>query len=274
MKRILTAAVLVPLVLALVLWGPLWLMMFAAWVIAELALYEYIGLADGFGLRTPRPAVLLCSTGLFAAAYWFPGFLLPAMWIFAVVLLGVCALTSPLDRVLGDTAAGFFGLIYIAYPLVLAPLITTQENGVAQLLFLLIVVWAGDTVALYVGRAIGRHRMAPVLSPKKTWEGAAGSLVGSVAAGLAVVACGTHLYRHGIALLLYIQPWWYWVGLAILLNLAAQIGDLLESAIKRGAGRKDSGTLLPGHGGILDRVDALLLALPVLWYALLFRVSY
>ena len=274
MKRIVTAAILVPLVLALILWGPLWLMMLAAWVVAELALYEYIGLADGFGLRTPRPPVLLCCAGLFATGYWLPGFVLPALGISALVLLAICALASPLSRVLGDTAAGFFGLMYIAYPLLVAPLITTQENGAAQLLFLMVVVWVGDSTALYVGRALGRHRMAPVLSPKKTWEGAAGSLVGGVVAGLAVVAFGTHLYHRSIAILLFTQPWWYWVGLAILLNVVAQIGDLLESAIKRGAGRKDSGTLLPGHGGILDRVDALLLALPVLWYVLLFRQLY
>lgn len=274
MKRILTAVILVPLVLALILWGPLWLQMLAAWVVAELALYEYFSLADSYGLRSPRPLVLLCCTLLFAVAYWTPGALLPAFGISALVLLGICSLLSPLDHVLGDTAAGFFGLMYVTFPLMVAPLITTQENGTAQLLFLLIVVWAGDTVALYVGRAIGRHAMAPILSPKKTWEGAAGSMLGSILAGLGLVACGTHLYRHGIALLLYTQPWWYWVGMAILLNIAAQIGDLLESAIKRGAGRKDSGSLLPGHGGILDRIDALLLALPVLWYALLFRQAY
>ncbi len=274
MKRILTAVILIPLVLVLILWGPLWLQMLAAWVVAELALYEYLNLAEGFGMRSPRPPVLICCALLFAVAYWLPTFLLPAFGILALVLLGICSLRSPLNRVLDDTAAGFFGLIYIAYPLIVAPLITNQENGTAQLLFLLIVVWAGDIVALYVGRSIGRHAMAPILSPKKTWEGAIGSMLGSILAGLAVVSCGNHLYRHGIALLLFTQPWWYWVGMAILLNVAAQIGDLLESAIKRGAGRKDSGSLLPGHGGVLDRIDALLLALPVLWYVLLLRQAY
>ena len=274
MKRILTAVILIPLVLALVLWAPLWLQMLAAGAIAELALYEYLALADASGKRSPRWLVLLCCAVLFAVAYWIPLFLLPAIGIFALVLLAVCSLRSPLDQVLSDAALGFFGLMYVAFPLVLAPLLTTQESGTAQLLFLLVVVWAGDITALYVGSLWGRHKMAPILSPKKTWEGAAGSMLGSIAAGLGLVASGSILYRRGIAHLLYAQPWWYWVGMAILLNIAAQIGDLLESAIKRGAGLKNSGSLLPGHGGILDRIDALLLALPVLWYALLFRQSY
>lgn len=274
MKRILTAVVLVPLVLVLILWGPLWLLMLAAWAIAELAIYEYLSLAETSGAHTPRWLVLVCCTVLFAVAYSMPSFLFPTLGIFALVLLGVSSLRSPLNRVLNDSASGFFGLAYVAFPLVLAPMITTQENGTAQLLFLLIVVWAGDITALYIGRALGRHPMAPTLSPKKTWEGAVGSMIGSIVAGLAVVACGNHLYRRGIELLLYTQPWWYWVGMAILLNIAAQIGDLLESAIKRSAGIKDSGSILPGHGGVLDRIDALLLALPVLWYALLFHQAY
>jgi phosphatidate cytidylyltransferase len=274
MKRILTAVILIPLVLVLILWGPLWLQMLAAWIIAELALYEYLVLADASGARVPRWLVLVCCALLFAVAYWEPAFLLAALGIFALVMLGICCLRSPLERILADAAAGFFGLIYVAFPLVLAPMLTVQENGTALLLFLLVVVWAGDIVALYVGRSVGRHPMAARLSPKKTWEGAAGSVVGSIAAGLGIVLCGSHLYRHGIELLFYAQPWWYWTGLAVLLNVAAQIGDLLESAIKRGAGVKDSGSLLPGHGGVLDRIDALLLAVPVLWYALLIRQAY
>ena len=274
MKRILTAVILIPLILALILWGPLWLQMLSAGAIAELALYEYLALADASGTRSPRWLVFSFCAVLFGVAYWLPIFLLPTMGIFAVAFLGVCSLRSPLNRVLGDAALGYFGLIYVAFPLVLAPLLTTQESGTEELLFLLVVVWAGDITALYVGRLLGRHKMAPIISPKKTWEGAAGSMLGSIAAGLGLVACGSILYRRGIAHLLYAQPWWYWAGMAILLNIAAQIGDLLESAIKRGAGLKDSGSLLPGHGGILDRIDALLLALPVLWHALLFRQSY
>ncbi len=274
MKRILTAAVLIPLVVVMIVWGPLWLLMLAACAVAEAALVEYLALADARSKGSPRWLVMTCCAVIFAAAYWIPALLLPALGICAIAMLGISSLRSPLNRLLGDTAVGFFGLMYVAFPLALAPLLTTQENGTAQLLFLFVVVWAGDITALYVGRTFGRHRMAPVLSPKKTWEGAAGSLIGSVLAGLGIVAFGSHLYRHGFSPLLYTQPWTYWVVMAVLLNVAAQVGDLLESAIKRGAGIKDSGSILPGHGGILDRVDALLLALPVLWYALLFRQAY
>ena len=103
------------------------------------------------------------------------------------------------------------------------------------------------------------------LSPNKTWEGSLASVAGSVAAGLAVVYAGQALSARGNTVLHITQPVWQSVLFAVLINVAAQLGDLLESAIKRGAGVKDSGTMLPGHGGILDRIDALLLAAPVLW---------
>jgi phosphatidate cytidylyltransferase len=271
MKRILTAVVLIPLIVVLIFWGPLWLLLLAAGVIAELALHEYLKLAAASGVFPPRWLAMAYTPVLFWVAWWMPAYLLATLGICALIFFVVCAFQSPLERVLQDAAGGLFGIVYVVFPLVLAPLLTTQENGIAQLLFLLVVVWAGDITALYVGRSVGRHPMAPVLSPKKTWEGAIGSMAGSIVFGLLLVSLGNHFYRHGFALLLYTQSWRYWIGMAILLNIAAQLGDLLESAIKRGAHVKDSGDILPGHGGVLDRVDALLLAMPVLWYALLFH---
>jgi phosphatidate cytidylyltransferase len=134
------------------------------------------------------------------------------------------------------------------------------------------VVWAGDIAALYIGRRWGRHKLAPTISPNKSWEGA----LGSVAGGLLVTGflLGLeHLLkaRFDSAWLSYPEDIWYWLRLSVVVNVAAQVGDLVESALKRSAGVKDSGTLLPGHGGVLDRIDALLLAAPVLWYALLFH---
>jgi phosphatidate cytidylyltransferase len=125
------------------------------------------------------------------------------------------------------------------------------------LMFALLVSWAGDTAALYVGKAFGRHKLAPLVSPAKTWEGAAGSLVGGVLAG--------GLYAH---FLLPATPLNIVLPVAAAGNIAGQFGDLCKSAWKRGAGVKDSGTMLPGHGGWLDRIDASLFAVPVV-YALL-----
>ena len=274
MKRIVTAAILIPLVLLLILGAPYWLQVLCAACVGELALHEYLVLADASGTQSPRVLVLACGAALFAIVYWMPGFLWSALGIAALLLLGICTLRSPVFRVLADTSYSFFGLVYVVYPLTLMLLLLSQENGAALLLFLMVTVWAGDITALYVGRAWGQRKMAPVLSPKKTWEGAAGSMAGSVFFGLCLVGLGNLLFQHGYILLLYPRPWWYWVLLAMILNFAAQIGDLLESALKRGADVKDSGTLLPGHGGMLDRIDALLLALPVLWYVLLLQQTY
>ena len=113
----------------------------------------------------------------------------------------------------------------------------------------------GDTAAYFVGRAMGRHPFAPHLSPQKTWEGAVASFAGALLVGLAVNSWG-HLNIPTIHVL----------GMAAAGNVAGQMGDLLESAYKRSAGVKDSGALLPGHGGILDRIDALILTFPVVWY--------
>jgi phosphatidate cytidylyltransferase len=116
-----------------------------------------------------------------------------------------------------------------------------------------------------VGRSFGRHKLAPQISPKKSWEGSAASVVGSLL--IAALLVGLARWSEGTAALPYPGPLVRWLGLAVLLNVFAQVGDLVESAIKRGAGVKDSGAMLPGHGGILDRIDALLLAAPALWYA-------
>jgi len=134
--------------------------------------------------------------------------------------------------------------------------------------FLLFAVWAGDIVALYVGRMWGRSKLAPEISPNKTWAGAIGSVFGSL-----LVTGGLYWLSAELAKLNFTkfsmadEVWWYWLIMAVLLNVASQVGDLAESALKRSAGVKDSGNLLPGHGGMLDRIDALLLAAPVLWYA-------
>jgi phosphatidate cytidylyltransferase len=197
---------------------------------------------------------------------------LPVISVLGLLLLTSAAFSGRLETVLADTAAGVFGLLYVAYPLALLPMLWNrpQGDGKPLLLFLMVCVWAGDIAALYVGRSLGRHKLT-VLSPKKTWEGSIASVMGSVIAGLGVVYGGEWFAARGSTVLHIVEPIWQSVALAIVINVAAQLGDLLESAMKRSAGIKDSGKLLPGHGGILDRIDALLVATPVLWCVLLLK---
>jgi phosphatidate cytidylyltransferase len=277
MKRILTAIVLILVVVALIFLGQLWMLTLAACLIAELAAFEYLSLANSGGGRIPVWWMAAATAVLFLLT--LPGFQheaeLPVLSLLALALLAWTGFRDTLDRVLPDAALGVFGLVYIAYPLSLLPMIWSREQGDGKplLLFLMVCVWSGDIAALYIGRAFGRHKLSR-LSPNKTWEGSLGSVAGSVLAGLAVVYAGDALSARGNTVLHILQPVWQSAVLAVILNIAAQLGDLLESAIKRGAGVKDSGTMLPGHGGILDRIDALLLAAPVLWYILLLKDAF
>ncbi len=271
MKRIVTAVVLIPLVLLLVLKGHFWLLILAAAVVALAAAWEFMALADAGGAKVPRILVLVGIAALFGCAFRNADLIGPAICAIGLLLFVVCAFRSPLDRVLGDASASLFCLVYIGFTLCTLPLIGAQEGGPSLLLLLLFVVWCGDVAALYVGKSIGRRKLAPRLSPNKTWEGTIASVMGSLVITIVLIELAKYLTGRGIDLLAYPGSIWNWLLLATILNIAAQIGDLAESALKRGVGVKDSGTLLPGHGGVLDRIDALLLAAPVLWYAQLFK---
>jgi phosphatidate cytidylyltransferase len=214
--------------------------------------------------------VLVAIAALFAANFaWDQRDQIAAiLGILSLALLVYCTFFRPVEQMLADASTSIFCLFYVGMTLVTLPALREETNGPSLVAFLLCVVWAGDTAALYVGRAWGRHKMAPSLSPYKTWEGALGSLVGSLLV-TGVLLGLAHLFatQWDKVWLSYPEDLWYWLGLAVLINVAAQVGDLAESALKRSAGVKDSGCLLPGHGGVLDRIDALLLAAPVLWYA-------
>jgi phosphatidate cytidylyltransferase len=174
-----------------------------------------------------------------------------------------------------------FAFAYIAIPLACLVQLREQWQGAFYLLYLLLVVWAGDIFAYFIGKSIGRHRMSPRVSPHKTWEGAVASVAASVAVGLlmfhyAVPISTALLNAHLINLqdgVFNNQPTLIpIIALSVVLNIAAQLGDLVESLIKRGANVKDSGAILPGHGGMFDRIDALLFAAPVLWCYTAWRV--
>ena len=270
MKRILTAVVLIAVVVALVLKGEPWMISILAAVVAALAAYEYRALAHETDVYIPLWWLLSATALIFFFTIRLPDFELPVLTLLTFILLAWSGFRAPITRVLQDTALGLFALIYVVYPLTLLPVIKAHEDGTGLLIFLFVCVWSGDTAALYIGKNFGRRKLS-VLSPNKTWEGSFASVAAAVLFGMAIYYLGIYLAPRGYTALHIAIPAWQMLLLAIVLNIAAQLGDLLESAIKRGANVKDSGTLLPGHGGILDRIDALLLAAPVLWYILLLR---
>jgi phosphatidate cytidylyltransferase len=260
--RLLTALVLGPAVLAAVLllptpwFAPLFLLL------AAVALNEWLALARVHG-RTARLLLIALYIAAGYATLSLPLLQLPlllitvAVWVFALLVV----LTFPASaRWLARVPAGAgVGLLVMWGAWLALVLIHRTDGGPWLVLWLLAVVVAADTGGYFGGRAFGRHKLAVAVSPGKTWEGVAGGLALALIVG---VLLGIWLPAlDGMAL-----PGWFWAAAAPPLVAVSIIGDLFESALKRVAGVKDSGTLLPGHGGLLDRIDAMLAALP--WFAL------
>lgn len=230
-----------------------------------LAQYEYYRLHFPQRFSTPMGLGLLCglliTTG-FAAPSRLPE---PATitLIIMAILLSHALSGRDLKTGLLDTAVVAFGAFYVAWLLGHLILIDRLANGPFLIFFLFLVTWANDTAAYYVGTLLGRHPLAPAISPKKTWEGAVGGLLGSVSAAFACRAW----FMDSLSL-----NETAWLGLMI--GLAAPLGDLCESALKRSASVKESGRIIPGHGGMLDRVDSLIFTTPVFYYCLLAMRSF
>ena len=295
LKRILTAVVLIPVVLLLVLRAPIPVVALVAALVALLAVQEFLKLAEAYGIRpvrwptylfvgafflfltlSPGNAKPLLSTAVFVYTMGFAAALAP----FVFLTLGLRQVN--LSAALPAAMVSVFAFGYVALPLGLLVQLREQWSGGFLLLYLLLLVWAGDIFAFFVGRSLGHHLMSPRISPKKTWEGALASLLASLVVGMLLynyalpintALLNAHLIqvRDGF-FALQKPPLLPTLLLSAAINIAAQLGDLVESLIKRGAGVKDSGTLLPGHGGMLDRIDALLFAAPVLWYYAAWRV--
>ena len=288
LKRIATAIVLIPIVLALVLRAPVPVLAIFAAAVALTTAHEFLKLTESYGVQPMRlPSYifvglffLLLAIGTAAetpqiSALKFVLGLAFACAIAPFIFLTVAMRRDQMNSAYPAAAASSFAFVYVAVPMAMLVQLRQQWAGAFWLLYLLLIVWAGDIFAYFVGRAIGRHLMAPRISPKKTWEGAAASLAASlIVSGLLftyALPISSFLLRVGLierrdGLFGLEKPeLWPILLLTFALNIAAQLGDLVESLIKRGAGVKDSGSLLPGHGGMLDRIDALLFAAPVLW---------
>jgi phosphatidate cytidylyltransferase len=249
--RVLSALALLPIALVLVVLGG-WSFAAAIALMAALMAREWAGLCGRrFGQRSGRvagAAVLVVGVGavlLIAAGR-------PASAL--TCLLGGAVLAGVVARAVGGPPIWTgLGVVYLGLPgLALIWLRSVPDLGLGLLLGLLTVVWTTDTAAYVAGRNLGGPRLAPAVSPSKTWSGLCGGVLGAALVGaLAAWLLGSGRLIHG-------------AGLGAILAGVSQVGDLLESAFKRLAGVKDSGSLIPGHGGILDRVDGLLLAAPAL----------
>ena len=291
--RVATAAVLIPVVVVLVLYTSTVVVAVATAIITVLALWEYFALGDAIGHRAYRLWTAFCAV-LLVGSQWlesrsqevlgwagpasyslhrfFPAILeLPSTVLF-VFVLGITALMlwakRPLVEALPAVGISSSALLLVALPLSYAVRLHNSPLGFGPvlLLFALVITWTGDTTAYFVGRAVGKHPLAPHISPKKTWEGAVGSMVGSLLAAAFFGALSNRWVNPAWAHTF--SPMSQFLIMGFLGNIAGQMGDLLESAYKRSAGVKDSGGLLPGHGGVLDRIDALILCIPVIWYYL------
>jgi phosphatidate cytidylyltransferase len=249
MKRIATALVLIPLFVYLIALSPQWLFLIAVVAVSSCCFHEYSGLVALHHIAKP---------GVFGYVAGAALILLPQRdfsFLVVVALLGMALSMreQDLSRSLPGAAALLLGVVYTFGALRCAADLRAINPYWA--LFALSLNWAGDIAALYVGRTFGRKKLAPRVSPAKSWEGA----IGSVAASM--LYAWVYFPR-----LLPDVPILEALLVAAVGNIAGQVGDLCESALKRGAGVKDSGTFLPGHGGWLDRVDSSLFAVPVVYF--------
>jgi phosphatidate cytidylyltransferase len=248
-----TALLLAAVVITVLFWLPPWVAVVMAVLVMLAGAWEWAGFC-GWVAPAQRIGYLGAIASAIAAAWWLTS---DAAWL--VAFLRVAALwwvAAFLWLALAAGKGGRAAVVVVGF-VVLVPaavglgrLALVEPNGRLLLLYLLVLIAAADVGAYFGGRRLGRHKLAPRVSPGKTWEGFAAGMLGAAAAGL----LGARLFQ---------QPLLPWLAVCVLVALVSVVGDLSESQFKRRAGLKDSGTLLPGHGGVLDRVDSVTAAGPV-----------
>jgi len=264
MKRILTAVVVLPFLIASILIQSLWwvfvLLAVAAMV---LGLWEFYLLAKRLQLKPDPAAGYIAGAALVTIAlYNDPAAILLDQFVIIALTIGTLIAATvrgaPFDKMLASVGATILGVLYVAF---LGSHLISIRTGFDPTLsrhllsFFFLVLMGADTGAYYIGRAFGKRKLAPSISPGKTWEGAIGGLLAALA-----MAALSHFWFFRELPLKYILP------LAAVMTIVGIFGDLAESALKRSAGAKDTANILPGHGGMLDRLDSLLFNAPLIYY--------
>ena len=251
MARVLSALVLIPVVLAGIWLAPHWLFVALLGAVLVLAFVEYAQLSAASGLDIPKGVAGAAALGTCVAFASPEGLIaVPLMAVFVAVGVVAVGRWQPGPKVLGSVAATLFPSIYLGMPIGSMAAIRAEYDR-EGLLLMLVTVWISDTAQFYAGRLFGHRLLSPTISPKKTVEGAIGGFV------------------FGTSAFAILGQWWlpgvhvgWLVGLGAVLVGLGIAGDLFESLLKRSAGVKDSSALIPGHGGVLDRIDALLFVAP------------
>ncbi len=265
MNRLITAVIVLPFLIASILVPSLWwLFILLAAVAMVLGLWEFYLLAKKLQLRPDPAAGYLAGAAIVTIAVQRDPavYVLLVQFVIIVLIAGTMIASTlrgaPFEKMIGSVGATILGVLYI--PFLGSHLIAIRTGfeptlSAHLLSFFFLVLMGADAGAYYTGRALGKHKLAPSISPGKTWEG----VVGGILAALAMGALA-HFWFFRELPLKFILP------LAVVMTVLGIFGDLAESALKRGAGAKDAAKLLPGHGGLLDRLDSLLFNAPLIYY--------
>lgn len=265
LKRVVTGIILIPIVLLTVLYAPVFWMFAFSSVICLIALLEFSSLSV-LGIRDSVFDSIGVVAGVLAP---FAGFLFgpevyaPYLIICSFLFFLFCMLRKrELRDASIDVAYKTFSLVYIAIPLSYLAFLSDLANGRSWIILLFLIIWANDTFAYFAGRSLGKTKLLESVSPKKTVEGALAGLLGGIVAAIIF----DHYAQLGMGPLIS-------AAVAVAAGLIGMTGDLAESMLKRGAGVKDSGTIIPGHGGLLDRIDSLIFPLPALYYFIIWQMQ-
>jgi phosphatidate cytidylyltransferase len=263
-RKVWMAVIMVPPIVILIALGP------SPVLPLMVVLTTFFGLREYYNLVLPHSKWIERAVGIglglilsiiisFGDAKGISPFLVLVLLILSVLFM---VTSKDLSSTISKMGMALFGILFIGFLLAYVSLIRNMTNGRLWVLFLMVTIWAGDIFALLSGSFFGRHKLYPKISPNKTFEGLGGAIVGSIIVALAFSLLFIPHLKKGHCILLA-------VGLGIL----GQLGDFTESMLKRSAQVKDSGTLIPGHGGMLDRLDSFLFSAPFLHYSLLYLLK-